>query len=204
MQTRTIDWQAIHRRLAVTAASISGGLEPAQDEVRRILERRARAAARPPAEPDDAQRLEVLAFSLAGESYGVETCYVREVCQLKELTAIPCTPPFVAGVMSLRGQVLAVIDLRKFFELPAKGLTDLNRVIVLRGPNTELGLLADSIDGVRLVKVSDLQEGLPTLTAIREKFLKGVTGQMLALLDGGRLLGDAALKVDEQVARQTR
>ena len=48
---------------------------------------------------------------------------------------------------------------------------------------------------------SDLQEGLPTLTGVRERFLMGITGQMLAVLDGGRLLADAGLKVDEQVAR---
>jgi purine-binding chemotaxis protein CheW len=143
----------------------------------------------------------VLGFSLAGETYGVEACHVREVCQLKDLTAVPCTPPFVAGVMNLRGRIIAIIDLRIFFELPARGLTELNRVIVLTGGDNELGLLADSIDGVRSVAVSDLQEGLPTLTGIRVRFLKGVTGRMLAVLDGGCLLADASLKVNEQVTR---
>jgi purine-binding chemotaxis protein CheW len=202
MQARTIDWEAIHRRLAVAAAAISGGLDRGPAEIRRILEARARVAAKPPIKPDDAERLQILAFSLAGETYGVETSHVHEVCQLKDLTVVPCTPPFVAGVMNLRGQILAVVDLRKFFELPTQGLTELNRVIVLRGGDNELGLLADSIDGVRWVTASDLQEGLPTLTAIRGRFLKGITGQMLAVLDGGRLLTDAALKVNEQASRQ--
>lgn len=201
MQGRAIDWEAIHRRLAVASGAISGGLDPGPEEAHRILEQRARAAARPPVKPDDAERIEVLAFSLAGETYGVETCHVREVCQLRDLTAVPCTPPFVTGVMNLRGQILAIVDLREFFELPARGLTDLNRVIVLRGGDNELGLLADSIDGLRSVRASDLQEGLPTLTGIHERFLKGITGQMLAVLDGGRLLADAGLKVNEQVLR---
>lgn len=201
MPAPTIDWDAIHRRLAVAAAAVSGELRHGAEEARRILEARARAAARPPAKPDDAERIEVLTFSLAGETYGVETCHVREVCQLKDLTEVPCTPAFVAGVINLRGQILAIVDLRKFFELPVRGLTELNRVIVLRSGDNELGLLADSIDGVRLVPVSALQEGLPTLTGIRETFLKGVTSRMLAVLDGGRLLADAGLKVNEQVAR---
>ena len=201
MQARAIDWEAIHHRLAVAAAVISGGLNHGPEEVRRILEARARAAAKPPVKPDDAERLEVLAFSLAGESYGVETCHVREVCQLKDLTDVPCTPAFVAGVMNLRGRILAIVDLRQFFELPARGLTELNRIIVMRGGDDELGLLADSIDGVRQVRVSDLQDGLPTLTGIRDRFLKGVTGQMLAVLDGGRLLSDDGLNINKQVAR---
>src|SRR5450759_498339 len=201
MPSCAIDWEAIHRRLAVAAMGISEGFEHGPDEIRRILQARARAAAKPPVMPDDAERLQVLAFSLAGETYGVETCHVREVCLLKDLTGIPCTPPFVAGVMNLRGQILAIVDLREFFGLPARGLTELNRVIVLRGGATEFGLLADSIDGVRSVRASDLQESLPTLTGIRERFLKGITGQMLAVLAGGRLLAAAGLKVNEQVTR---
>jgi purine-binding chemotaxis protein CheW len=201
MPARTFDWEAIHRRLALTAEAISGGFRHGPEQVRRILEARARAAATPSVTTDGAARLEVLAFSLASETYGIETCHVREVCRLRELTAVPCTPPFVAGVMNLRGRIIAIVDLRKFFELPAPGLTELNRVIVLTGGGNELGLLADSIDAVRFVAVSDLQDGLPTLTGIRDRFLKGVTGQMLAVLDGARLLADASLKVNEQVTR---
>ena len=201
MKARIIDWEAIHHRLAAAAAAISAGADPSPEESRRILEARARAAAKPPITPDEAERIEVLAFSMAGEAYGVETCHVREVRQLKDLTVVPCTPPFLAGVMNLRGRIIAIIDLRKFFELPTKGLTELNRAIVLTGGDNELGLLADSIDGVRSVVVSDLQEGLLTLSGIRSRFLKGITGQMLAVLDGARLLADAGLKVNEKVIR---
>jgi len=201
MEATAIDWGAIRRRLAIATAAIAEGLEHSPEQTRRILEARAKEVAKPPARPDDRERLEVLAFSLAGETYGVETCHVREVRQLKDLTAVPCTPPFVAGVINLRGRILAIVDLRRFFELPARGLTELNRIIVLAGNDNELGLLADSVDGVRSVLLADLQEGLPTLTGVRERFLKGVTGQMLAMLDGGRLLADEGLKVNEQVAR---
>jgi len=201
MQSHAIDWEAIHRRLAITTAAISGSMNHDPERVSRILEARARAAAKPAAAPDDVERLEVLTFSLAGETYGVETRHVRDVCQLKDLTAIPCTPPFVAGVMNLRGQVLAILDLRTYFELPARGLTELNQVLVLKGGDNEFGLLADSIAGLCFVTVSDLQEGLPTLTGIRERFLRGVTGQMLAVLDGARLLADSTLKVNEHVIR---
>jgi purine-binding chemotaxis protein CheW len=200
VEARTIDWEAIHRRLAATAAAISGGRDHRPEEVRRVLGARARAAARVPARPDAAELLEVLVFSLAGETYGVEISHVREVCQLRDLTTVPCTPAFVAGVMNLRGRIVAAIDLRTFFDLPARGLTELNRVIVLGGGEGELGLLADSIDGVRSVRAADLQGGLATLTGIRERFLKGIAGQMLAVLDGDRLLADPGLKVDEQVA----
>ena len=143
----------------------------------------------------------MLAFTLAGETYAVETRYVREVCQLKDLTALPCTPPFVAGVMNLRGRIVAILDLRRFFDLPSRGLTELNRVIVLHDGASELGLLADSIDDVTRLTVAELQTGLPTLTGLREKFLLGLTGRALAVLDGERLLADASLRVDHQATR---
>jgi len=201
MGKQRIDWEAIHRRLALTTAIVSGdkGLDPA--ETNRILGDRAKAAAKRPAKTDVAERIEILSFSIAGEIYAVETRYVQEVCQLKDMTALPCTPPFLAGAMNLRGRILAIVDLRIFFELAARGLTELNRIIVLKEGNEELGLLADSIDGIGSVTTADLRARLPALTGIREKFLKGVTGRMLAVLDGGRLLADASLKVNEPMAR---
>jgi purine-binding chemotaxis protein CheW len=175
--------------------------QPSRDEVRRILDARARVAARPPATADDVARVEVLAFSLAEETYAVETRFVREVCQLKDVTAVPCVPPFIAGVMNLRGRVLAIVDLRKLFDLPSRGLTELNRVIVLQDGDAEFGLLADAIDGLRSVATKELHDGLRTLTGVRDRFLKGITPQMLVVLDGGRLLSDAGLRVDESAAR---
>ena len=198
MRPRAIDWDAIRHRLAVAADAVARGVDHGPEEVRRILETRARLAATPSARPDRAEQLEVVGFSLAAEAYAVETRYVSEVCPLRNLTVLPCAPSFVVGVMSLRGRILAIVDLCKFFELPAKGLTELNRIIVLRGADDELGLLADSIAGVRVVATSELQAGLPTLTGIRERFLKGVTGEMLTVLDGDALLGHAGLKVEEQ------
>ncbi len=175
-------------------------LDPDRDEVRRTLDRRARAAAVPPAAQDSAERLDVLAFTLAGQTYAVEACHVREVCQLKDMARVPGTPPFVAGVMNVRGRILAILDLRTLFELPIADGPRTDRVIVLAGGDDELGLLADSIDGVTSVPASDLQESLPALSGVSEKLLKGISGRMLAVLDGSHLLTDEALKVGEQVA----
>jgi purine-binding chemotaxis protein CheW len=201
MHRCAIDWERVHRRLAVTAGVVSGAPDRDPGEERRVLDVRARAAAKPRAQPDDTACLEILAFSLGGEAYGVETRHVRQVLPLADLTAMPCTPPFVAGVTNQRGRILTIIDLGMLFELPPRGLSELSRVIVLAGDDSELGLLADTIDGVCPVPLSTLQRGLPTVAGIRERFLKGVTGQMRAVLDGGRLLADAGLKVNEQVAR---
>lgn len=55
--------------------------------------------------------------------------YVREIYPLKEFTPIPCTPPFVLGIINVRGQILSVIDIKKFFDLPEKGLPISTRLL---------------------------------------------------------------------------
>src|SRR5688572_7065199 len=117
----------------------------ATSDAAEILRARARALARPPAHTQGAEAwLHVLEFRLAQERYAIETRYVREVYPLKDLTPLPCTPPFVLGIVNVRGRILPVVDLKKFFDLPEQGLSDLHRVILLEGNGLELGLLADA------------------------------------------------------------
>ena len=168
-------------------------LEPDQAETARILNERARAAAAPPAVRPSDERIEVVEFTLGSESYAVETRYVREVRQLKALTPLPGAPPFLVGVISLRGEILPVLDLRSYFEMPMIGLSEVNRLVVLGEVRPELALLADSVPGLRSLPATEVQAELPTLNGIRQKFLVGVTPAMLGVLDGARLLKQGGL-----------
>jgi purine-binding chemotaxis protein CheW len=141
----------------------------------------------------------VLEFRLAQERYAVESRYVREVHPLKDLTPLPCTPPFVVGIVNVRGRIVPVLDLKKFLELPEKGLTDLHRIILVRGEDFEVGVLADVIVGVRSIPVHSLQPSLPTLTGVRIEYLKGVTAERLVVLDLKRVLGDPRIIVNDKV-----
>lgn len=164
-----------------------------------ILHERARLLAQPPEQAADADTIEVVTLLLAYETYAIETAYVREVYPLKDLTPLPCTPAFVAGIVNVRGQVLSVIDLRKLFELPIQGLTDLNKVVIVSDGDMEFGILADAILDVRNIPQHELQPGLPTLTGVREDYLKGIAAERLAVLDAEKLLHDAKLVVHEEV-----
>ena len=170
------------------------------DEAERILRTRARALARkPPRASAEGAMLELLEFRLASERYALESRLVQEVHPLRDLTPLPCTPPFVLGIVNVRGRILPVLDLKKFFDLPERGLTDLHRIILVRGNDLELGLLADVIVGVRSVATDTLQPSLPTLTGIRADFLKGVTDERLVVLDLDRILLDPKIIVHEEV-----
>jgi len=114
-----------HREAAPGAGA--GDSRPTPAEKRAILKKRAQVLARAPKREDEAgECLEVVEFLLAYEQYGIESSYIREVYPLKDLTPLPCTPPFVLGIINVRGQILSVIDLKKIFDLPQKGLTELN------------------------------------------------------------------------------
>jgi purine-binding chemotaxis protein CheW len=165
-----------------------------------ILLARARALARPRRNPPAAGTLlELLEFRLASERYAVEARHVQEVHPLRDLTPLPGTPPFVLGIVNVRGRILPVLDLKKFFQLPEQGLTDLHRIIRVSGNDLELGLLADVIVGVRSIAVDSLQSSLPTLTGIRADYLKGVSDERLVVLDVDRILSDPKIIVHDEV-----
>ena len=194
------DWHEAARRVAVAHASIEQAWVTSPEETQQILKTRAQDLARElmPAEALD-ERIEVVEFILAYEHYAFESCHIREVIPLESLTPLPCTPAFVLGIVNVRGEILSVIDIKKFFELPEKGLTDLNKIIVLQSGNMVFGILADAILGVRRVLVTDIQPSLPTLTGIREEYLRGVTPERMVILDAEKLLSDENIVVQEQV-----
>ncbi len=95
----------------------------ADGHVNRILRERAVHLARPTgSSTPQGALLELLEFRLASERYAVETRYVSEVHPLRDLTPLPGTPPFVRGIVNLRGRILPVYDLKSSSRCPSKAL----------------------------------------------------------------------------------
>lgn len=163
-----------------------------------ILNARARALALAPVEERVTETIEVVTFILAYETYAIESAYVREIYPLKDITPLPCVPSFVAGIVNVHGQVLSVVDIKTFFDLPAKGLTDLNKIIVLSCDVMEFGILADAVLDARCIPRQHIQPPLPTLTGIREQYLRGLTTEGVIVLDAYRLLTSRNIVVHEE------
>ncbi len=197
--TKTINWNEVYQHIEVTRKRLEHGWTPTPEEKKKTLKARAVALAEEPKEKETGEYIEVIEFLLAYERYAVESNFAREVYPLKELTPLPNVPPFVLGIINVRGQIISVIDIKKFFDLPERGLTDLNRVIILHDKTMEFGILADSIIGVRAIGIDEIQPSLPTLTGIREEYLRGVTKETVVILDAGRLLSDRKIVVHEEV-----
>jgi purine-binding chemotaxis protein CheW len=193
-----LDWQAIRRRLDKTLAAAEGAHSLSSERARQVMDERARALARVPARgPDAAAVLQVVVFSLANERYALEARFVQRVVPFSEYTPVPGAPDFLVGVFNLRGEVLAVIDLRKFFGVPARALTEQSRVLVLGGERAEFGVLADATDEVAALRTDDVLEPPDSVAGIGREYLRGVTRDALIVLDGAVLLQDRRLFIDQ-------
>lgn len=194
-----IDWTHLYRRLETTRKALEEGVTPTADRVREMLRSRAESLG---AEwswgAHHRDSIEVLEFLLAHEHYGVETSYIEEVLPLKDLVRLPSAPSFVLGLIHVRGEILSVIDIKKVFGLPDKGLTDLNKVLIVRSGDMEVGILADAILAVTSIATNDLQSAPVTLTGMPAACIRGVTKNALIVLDLQKLLSDKRVLVNEE------
>lgn len=196
-----INFHKIEQRLETARSTIERIWTPTTEETQRILQARALALAQESTLGKTVDEdIEIMEFTLAYEQYAIETRYVRQVAALENLTPLPCTPAFVLGIVNLRGAILPVIDLRKLFELPERGLTDLHRIIVLQSGKILFGILADTVTSVHRILLAHLQPSLPTLTGVRRTYLAGITPERLVVLDAEKLLMDESINVQDQVA----
>lgn len=195
---RRFDWNEARERLAAVQQRIDQLGTATAEKRNATLEARARLLARAPeAEKNEGEQFDVVEFVLAYERYGIPTSCVREVFPLAELTTLPGAPAFVLGVANVRGRIVPVMDIKRFFDLPAKGLTNLNKLIIVRKGDLEIGILADELLGVRSVGLATLQPPLPTMTGIRAEYLRGIGADRLAILDMESILGDRRILVEK-------
>ncbi len=119
----------------------------------------ARAAAAAGQQADDSRMLtELLSFRLGADPYALPVERVREIVRIRPITEVPRVPQEVLGVISLRGEVVQVVDLRMRVGLEPTPPVRKTRIIVLHGDEGEVaGLLVDAVDEVLRVGDEDLR-----------------------------------------------
>jgi purine-binding chemotaxis protein CheW len=99
-----------------------------------------------------------LVFALGREQFGIRVMNVREIMGIQDITAVPHTPPYLKGVINLRGKVIPVVDLRTKFGLPGAEHTQRTCIIVVQvGQESHSLLMGIIVDGV--VEVLNLLTG---------------------------------------------
>ena len=164
-----------------------------------ILRVRAAALAAAPANQDRKAAFDVIVFRICHEHYGIECGFMREVCAVNALTMIPCTPPWLAGTINLRGRIVAVLDLIKLFNLPAAEAENRKLAAVIGDHEFECGILAHEIAGHRTVFKDEIQETAHrTALEAPPKWLKNITADRLIILDYAKIRSDKSIIVNAE------
>src|SRR5271165_4774353 len=104
------------------------------------------------------KRTEYLAFVLAGETYAVQIAHVAEILRPPPITEVPRAPRTVLGVISVRGRLVTVIDLRRRFHLPEAPIDRKTRVLLSEaGGGEQVGLLVDEVQQVWRLAVEEIE-----------------------------------------------
>jgi len=170
------------------------------DEITRVLEERARALARSSDEDETSgETIGMVVLAVGDERYGVEVKDVQEIEPLDKITPIPGTPAFWTGVVNLRGSMYPVLDIERYLGLPASEEVESPKVALVSRNGLSVGLLVDEVPEIRQVKVADI--GPPVADgSSKAEVVRGVTPDMLSVLDLEALLSDPALVIEDDAS----
>ncbi|MDX2150384.1 MAG: chemotaxis protein CheW [Bryobacteraceae bacterium] len=142
-----------------------------------------------------------LTFQLDEEVFALDVASVREVLDYTAITRIPRTPPFLRGVINLRGSVVPVVDLRLAFGLSATEKTVSTCIVVvevsLEGESTIIGALADRVEEVVDLEPGQIQPPPHMGLSIRTDFIKGMgqrDSQFVMILDFDQVFSEEQLR----------
>jgi purine-binding chemotaxis protein CheW len=170
-----------------------------RETTRRILEERAQALARPLRAEEPADTLEMVVMALGPERYGVDTKRVREVLVLTDLAPVPGTPAFWSGIVNVRGTLYPVLDLRRYLSLlEGDPLEGSRSVVLVSGAGRTIGIVVDDAPEVRRLPAAAIGPPLAGTPEAAPEIVRGVTEDLLTVLDVEALLADSTLVVREE------
>ena len=195
-----MDWKKFRTQVESGLAIVKKDWQPENAEKEKILRLRTERLARADETEDSGKQcIDILQFTLSKEEYGLELNVIREVFPMKDLTPLPCTPGYIAGLFNVRGKIITILDIRELFDLKVTGLSERNNLILIEALGMEAGILTDAIAGISSIPVSEIQASLPTLTDKRREYSKGISRQQVVLLDIPKILSDERIIVEENV-----
>jgi purine-binding chemotaxis protein CheW len=149
-------------------------------------------------EEEDTQEGRFLTFSLAEEDYGIGISSVREIVGMQKISCIPEMPPFIRGVINLRGVVIPVMDVRMRFHMACSEYDERTCIVVVNLDNTLVGLVVDRVKEVIKVREDDISKPPHVAKTESAKYILGiarVADTVKILLDVSRLLHEDEISV---------
>ncbi len=135
--------------------------------------------------------MQLVVFDLASEFYGVDIGDVREINRMQAITRVPGAPPFVEGVINLRGRVVPVVDLRKRLNLKVGEQTQESRIVVVDIGGRDVGVIVDAVSEVLRIPTTTIEPPSSMITNIESDYLRGIAkldAKLVILLDLNKVL----------------
>jgi purine-binding chemotaxis protein CheW len=140
-------------------------------------------------------RQQYLAFVLGGETYATSIVGIKEIIQYGGVTAMPCVPDYIRGVINLRGAVVPVVDLGARFGRGASAQVRRSCIVIVEGASGEtgqdIGMMVDAVNAVLEIDDGDIELPPAFGAPVRTDFIQGmakVGGRFVAILDVAAVL----------------
>lgn len=146
---------------------------------------------------EDIQKGKYLTFCMGKELYGIEIRCVTEIVSVQPITEIPEFPPYMRGIVNLRGKIFPVMDMRLRFKRPFREYDDRTCIIVVDIENAHIGLIVDSVSEVLTLPESEIVPPPEAGRGNGSRYIQAVgkLGQEVALLlDCEKLLTEDELE----------
>ncbi len=138
-----------------------------------------------------ADKTELLGFMIADEEYALDILEIKEIIRLQTLTSVPRTPDYLKGIITLRGVIVPIFDLRRRLGLKEREHGPLSRIIVVYRGEEYAGLIVDSITHVMRIGAEQVEPPPTTIGVVEAEFIRGVTRhpeRLIILLNLSRVL----------------
>ncbi|BAH74422.1 chemotaxis protein CheW [Solidesulfovibrio magneticus] len=135
--------------------------------------------------------LQLVTFGIGEEEFGIDILKVQEIIRIMDITKVPNAPPYVEGVINLRGKVIPVIDLRSRFGLDYHVHDSQTRIIVVDLHAMITGFVVDEVSEVLRIQSNTVEPPPPVVSGIESEYIKGVgklDNRLLILLDLDKLI----------------
>ncbi|MCI4625960.1 MAG: chemotaxis protein CheW [Candidatus Magnetoovum sp. WYHC-5] len=146
------------------------------------------------------KRISLCVVGIGGEFFAIELRLICEFANIKSLEQVPCCPNHIAGNMNLRGEIITIIDVSGFLNLPPKAA--INNTVIVKSNEMVLGILIDDVYDVLNVLSEDISTTPLVGRNHNEQYLKATVGyskRSISVIDVERLLLSEGLIVDEEV-----
>lgn len=141
---------------------------------------------------EEIEKDQYLIFTVTSQEYAIQAMRVQEISRALETTQVPTAPPYIEGILNLRGQLATVVNFRKKFGFEPREQDEDTRIIIVEHGGYPIGVMVDSVEEVIRISDDKVQE-LPeaAATTVSKEYITGIgmmDKRLIVILDADKLL----------------